>query len=149
MFSLDYDGGKTARSSVSRVMRDDLTDGELAVLGRSEEVRIRAAVAARPLTPLTMLLVLANDEAPSVRAGVARNPRRDIPLEVREALAQDKNPEVLFALIACECVPERIISRLSRSWNRDVAAEAKDRARSRKESGASAPATGQVGFASS
>ena len=149
MFSLDYEGGQTARSSVSKVMRDDLTDGELAVLGRSEEVMIRAAVGGRPLTPMTTLIVLANDESPWVRAAVARNPRPDIPLEVREVLAQDKSHEVQLALVECESVPDSIVSRLSRSWNRDVAAAAKERARSRKKSGVSAPAVGQVGFASS
>ena len=149
MFSLDYEGGKTARSSVSRVMRDDLTDGELAVLGRSEEVMIRAAVGERPLTPLTTLIVLANDEAPWVRAAVARNPRTDLPIEVREALAQDKSAEVLHALIQCPAAPEKILAKLSRSWNRDVASAAKERLKGIKTSGAVASAVGQVGFASS
>ncbi len=148
MFSLDYESGQTARSSVSRVMRDDLTDGELAVLGRSEEVMIRAAVGERPQTPMTTLIVLANDEAPWVRAAVARNPRPDIPLEVRESLAQDKSHEVQLALIAGVSVPDSILSRLSHSWNRDVASAAKDRQKSLKASGAVASAVGQVGFAS-
>jgi N-acetylmuramic acid 6-phosphate (MurNAc-6-P) etherase len=148
MFSDDYAGGKTALSSVATIMRDDLTDGELAVLARSEELKVRAAVGARPQTPLTSLIVLAADEAPAVRAGVARNPRVDIPLEVRETLAQDRSPEVLHALIRCPAVPASILSRLSRSWNRDVASAAKERQRELKTSGVIASAVGQVGFAS-
>jgi hypothetical protein len=149
MFSLDYESGNTARSSALKAMRDDLTDGELAVLGRSEAVMIRTAVGERPQTPMTTLIILANDEAPWVRAAVARNPRPDIPFEVRETLAQDKNAEVLLALIECPVVPERILSRLARSWNREVASAAKERQRSLKMSGAVASAVGQVGFASS
>ncbi len=149
MFSSDYEGGLTARNSVAKVMREDLTDGELAVLARSDQVMIRAAVGARPQTPLTTLIVLANDESPFVRAAVARNPRTDLPIEVRENLAQDKSREVQLGLLECDAVPDSIVSRLSRSWNREVATAAKEKARSRTKSGASTPAVGQVGFASS
>ncbi len=127
MFSEDYENSRTALSSANQVMRDDLTDSELAVLGRSEEAKIRAAVAERPLTPLTTLIRLASDEAASVRAGVARNPRSDLPIEIRELLAQDKDTSVLFALIRCPAVPESVLRKLGRSWNRDVASAAKQR----------------------
>jgi hypothetical protein len=127
MFSEGYESDKTALGRVNQVMRDDLTDGELAVLGRSEEAKIRAAVAERPLTPLLTLLKLSSDEAAVVRAGVARNPRSDIPIEVREALAKDKDISVLLALIRCPAVPEPILRKLGRSWNKEVAAAAKKR----------------------
>lgn len=149
MFSQDYEGGKTALNSVAQVMRDDLTDGELATLARSEQLKIRAAVGERVRTPLTSLLILAADESPAVRAGVARNPRVDMPIELRETLAQDKSAEVLLALIRCPAVPEKILSRLARSWHREVASAAKERQRSLKMSGAVASAVGQVEFASS
>ena len=149
MFSEDYEGGRTALNSVAKVMRDDLTDGELATLARSDQLKIRAAVGERVRTPLTSLLILASDESPAVRAGVARNPRVDMPVEMREALAQDKSAEVLLALIECPAVPEKILSRLARSWNREVASAAKERQRNLKMSGAVASAVGQVGFASS
>ena len=110
---------------------------------------IRVAVGERPQTPITTLIILANDEAPWVRAAVARNPRPGIPLEVRQTLAQDKSAEVLLALIQCPAVPEKILSRLARSWNREVASAAKERQRSLKMSGAVASDVGQVGFASS
>jgi hypothetical protein len=142
MFSEDYEGGRTARNSVAAVMRDDLTDGELAMLARSEQLKVRAAVGERVRTPLTSLLILAVDESPAVRAGVARNPRVDIPVELREALAQDKSAEVLVALIQCPALPEKILSRLARSWNREVASAAKERQRSLKASGAVASAVG-------
>lgn len=147
MFSEGYERGTTALSSVSQVMRDDLTDGELATLARSEEVKIRAAVAERVQTPLTSLLILATDAAPSVRAAVARNPRADIPLEVRESLARDASPEVLFALVRCESVPDSILAKLQRSSIKDLAAAAKERAKAPRP----APGFGvaQVGLASS
>jgi hypothetical protein len=149
MFSEDYEGGRTALNSVATVMRDDLTDGELATLARSDQLKVRAAVGERVRTPLTSLLILAADESPAVRAGVARNPRVDIPVELRETLAQDKSAEVLLALIQCPAVPEKILSRLARSWHREVASAAKARQRSLKTSGAVAAGAGQVEFASS
>jgi hypothetical protein len=149
MFSEDHEGGQTARNSVAKIMRDDLTDGELATLARSDQLKVRAAVGERPQTPLTTLLILAADEAPAVRAGVARNPRIDIPYDLREMLAQDKSPEVLFALIRNPSVPEKILGKLVRSRNRDVSSAAKERQRSLRRSDAPAPAVGQVGFASS
>src|SRR5664279_4917143 len=99
MFSEDHEGGLTARNSVAKIMRDDLTDGELASLARSDQLKVRAAVGERAQTPLTTLLILAVDESPVVRSGVARNPRTDLPYEFREMLAQDKSPEVLLGLI--------------------------------------------------
>ena len=127
MFSEGYENEKTALSSVNKVMREDLTEAELATLARSDEAKIRAAVAERPLTPLTTLLKLSTDESPSVRAGVARNPRSDMPVEIREDLARDKDETVLLALIRCPALPEQILRRLSRSWNREIAAAAKKR----------------------
>ncbi len=146
MFSEEY-GRQTALGSAKKALDPNLTDDELAGMARSDEVKIRAVVAERTQTPLTSLLQLANDPAPAVRAGVARNPRTDIPIDVRDSLAQDKNPEVLHALIRCEAVPPEILSRLGRSWNRDVAAAAKVRAKSLK----TVPplAVGSVGLASS
>ena len=146
MFSEDY-GRQTAIGSAKKALDPNLTDGELAKMARSDEVKIRAVVGERTQTPLTSLLQLANDPAPAVRAAVARNPRTDIPIDVRANLAQDKSPEVLHALIRCEAVPEEILSRLGRSWNREVAAAAKVRAKSLKA--APVPALGQVGLASS
>ena len=149
MFSEDHEGGQTARNSVAKIMRDDLTDGELATLARSDQLKVRAAVGERTQTPLTSLLILAADESPVVRAGVARNPRTDIPYELRETLAQDKSPEVLLGLIKNPSVPEKILGKLARSWNREVSSAAKERQRSLQRSDALAPAVGQVGFASS
>lgn len=110
---------------------------------------IRTAVGERAQTPLTTLIVLANDESPWVRAAVARNPRPDIPVEVRETLAQDKSVEVLRALVDCPTVPDNVLAKLARSWHREVASAAKERQRSLKTSGAVASAVGQVRFASS
>lgn len=149
MFSEDYARDTTALGSVQKVMRDDLTDSELASLARSGELKIRAAVAEHSQTPLTSLVKLASDEAPGVRAAVARNSRVDIPLEVRETLARDKSLEVLFALVKCESVPGSILSKLARSTNREVAAAAKDRMKRKPIAGAVVSAIGQVGFASS
>jgi len=124
-------------------------DADLANLARSHEAKIRAAVAEAPQTPLTTLLILASDEAPTVRAGVARNPRADLPVEVRENLARDKSIEVQFGLLKCPTLPESVLVRLGKSGARDVAAAAKQRMKTRKTSGGAQPVFGQVGFASS
>ncbi len=147
MFSEDY-AVRTALSSAERAKDPNLTDNDLAELSRSDEVKVRAAVGERVETPLTVLVRLASDPAPAVRAAVGRNPRRDIPLEVRSQLVQDKSAEVLHALIRCETLPEEILQKLARSWNRDVALAAKVAQKARKKS-AAVPAVGQVGLASS
>lgn len=148
MFSEDYEVGKTALGSAKRAMDPTLTDGELATLARSDEVKVRAIVAERYQTPLTSLLRLADDEAPQVRAGVARNPRQDIPLEIRERLAHDRSPEVVFAVIKSAGTPEAILKGLTRGMNREVTAAAKAQLKVRKVSGGLA-AVGQMGLASS
>lgn len=149
MFSENYSQHKTALGSAQRAKDPTLTDGELAVLARSEEVKVRAAVAERVQTPLTALLRLADDESPSVRAGVARNPRADMPLAVREALAADRSPEVLFGLLRCPSLPDSVLAKLAKSRNNDVSAAAKALMKSRRSSGSLGPAGTQVGLASS
>jgi len=126
MFS-DSHQTQTALNSAQRALDPNLTDNELAQLARSDEAKVRAAVAERPATPLTTLLKLAADVAPTVRAGVARNPRVDIPIELREDLAKDKSTEVVFALIQNPAVPDSLVGKLARSRQRDVAAAARKR----------------------
>jgi hypothetical protein len=104
-----------------------LSDNDLAQLARSDEAKVRAGAAAHPNTPLTLILKLALDEAPSVRAGVARNPRRDIPEEVFRELANDKAPDVVFALIANDSVPDSVIARVVRGKHKDATGPAKAR----------------------
>src|SRR6478735_10636278 len=124
MFSENY-SRQTAIASATKVLAADLTDHELATLARSEEAKVRAAVAERANTPLTSLLLLAQDIAPAVRAGVARNPRPDLPVELRQDLAKDKSPEVVYALIENVATPDSILSKFTRSFHRDYAAAAK------------------------
>lgn len=104
-----------------------LTDHELATLARSYESKVRAAVAEREATPLTSLVLLAQDASPAVRCGVARNPRADMPLSIRQDLARDKSPEVLFALIANPAVPRSIIAKLARARHKEYSAAARRR----------------------
>lgn len=149
MYSEDYVRETTALGSVQKAMSSVTSDADLAYLARSHEAKIRAAVAEAPQTPLTTLLILAADAAPAVRAGVARNPRMDLPIEVREILAQDKSIEVQFALLKCPTLPDSVLARMARSGVKELAAAAKDRAKTHKASGGAQPAFGQVGFASS
>ena len=109
-----------------------LSEWQLAKLGQSDELITRTIVAGRPNTPVTTLAHLAADGVPAVRASVARNPRIDIPIEIRETLARDKSSEVLHALIGCKTIPESILLQLSRSWRRDISSAAKTRRKSRK-----------------
>jgi hypothetical protein len=138
MFSENY-SRQTALASVTKVVASDLSDHELGALARSEEAKVRSAVAERPNTPLTCLLLLAQDVSPAVRAGVARNPRADMPIEVRQDLAKDKSPEVVYALIENPATPESILGKLTRSFHRDYAGAAKAQLAKRKEA-AKAPA---------
>lgn len=103
------------------------TDHELATLARSEEPMVRAAVAERVETPMTTLLKLSSDEASSVRAGVARNEREDLPVELREQLARDWALEVLYALLRNPQVPDSVVAKLARSRHRDIATAARRR----------------------
>ena len=138
MFSENY-SRQTALASVNNALAMDLTDHELASLARSEEAKVRAAVAERPNTPLTSLLLLAQDISPAVRAGVARNPRPDLPVEMRQDLAKDKSPEVVYALIENPATPDSILSKFTRSFHRDYASSAKA-VIARRKSGATAAA---------
>ena len=149
MYSEDYVHGTTALGSVQKAMESVTSDADLAHLGRSDEAKIRAAVAENPQTPLTTLLILAADPAPVVRAGVARNPRVDLPLEVREALVHDKSVEVQFGLLKCPTLPDSILAKLAKSTIKEIAAGAKEMAKTPKSSGGAQPVFGQVGFASS
>jgi len=131
MFSENY-SRQTAIASATKVLAADLTDHELATLARSEEAKVRAAVAERPNTPLTSLLLLAQDVAPAVRAGVARNSRADLPIELRQDLAKDKSSEVVYALIDNPATPDSILSKFTRSFHRDYAVAAKEALNKRK-----------------
>jgi len=144
MFSDSY-RPQTAISSAQRALDPSLSDHELAQLAHSEEAKVRAAVAERVDTPLTTLVRLSTDVAPAVRAGVARNQRIDIPLELREDLAQDKSTEVVFALISNPAVPNALIGKLARSRHREIAAAA--RKRLTEGGGAASKLLGQFGIA--
>ena len=145
MYSENY-SRQTALAGAERARAPETTDHELAALGRSEEVMVRATVAERVETPLTVLLKLAEDDATSVRAGLARNEREDLPLEVREGLAKDKAPEVQLALVRNPAAPNSVIVTLSHSRQRDIANVARKRL---SEQGAKAAILGRVGIATS
>lgn len=144
MFSENHEQ-RTALQSAQKVLADNLTDHELARLASSEEAKIRAAVAERANTPMTTIIRLAADIAPAVRAGVARNPRVDLPLEIREDLSKDKSPEVVYALIANPATPNSVLGKLARGRNRDYALAAKERLQA--GGGAAARLLGALGIA--
>lgn len=143
MFSENY-SRQTALASVQKALGADLTDGELAVLARSDEAKVRAAAAERPAMPLTTLLKLSQDPSPAVRAGVARNPRADIPEDLRRELASDKAPEVIYALIENPQVPDSIIAKLARQVHKEYAGAARNRLASK---GGAAKVLGRLGIA--
>jgi len=142
MFSDNY-AASTALARSQKVLAAELSDYELGSLARSEEAKVRAAVAERAQTPLTSLLLLARDISPAVRAGVARNPRPDMPIEMRQDLAKDKSPEVVFAVIGNPATPEQILSKFQRSFHRDYAVAAKEQLQARK-AGRTAPVVADV-----
>lgn len=126
MFSENY-SRQTANASAESAVPEELTQGELAQLTRSPEAKVRAAVAARAETPLTSILRLLVDEAPAVRAGVARNQRPDMPIEIHQDLAADKAHEVVAALIENPAVPDSVIAKLGRQRTKDYSAAARKR----------------------
>lgn len=144
MFSENY-SRQTALASMEKALDPDLSDAALASLARSEEAKVRAAVAERPATPLTTLLKLMTDPASSVRVGVARNQRPDMPLDVHEHLAQDKAVEVIYALIENPTVPDSVIGRLARHFHKEYASAARNRLASK---GGAAKVLGRFGIAS-
>lgn len=144
MFSDGYTR-QTALASAQKALDPNLTDHDLAQLAHSEEAMVRAAVAERINTPLTTLVRLATDVSPAVRAGVARNQRVDIPIELREDLSKDKSPEVVFALVANPVLPPALLGKLARSRQRDVAMAA--RKRLSESGGATARVLGTFGIA--
>lgn len=126
MFDENY-SRQTAIVSATGLVPDEITDGELAQLGRSPEAKVRAIVAARRTTPLTTLLRLQLDESPAVRAGVARNERDGMPIEIFQDLAGDKAHEVVAALIGNPMVPDSIITKLGRQRTKGYSALARKR----------------------
>lgn len=146
MFS-ELNEQQTALQSAQKILDDNLTDHDLARLASSDEAKIRSAVAERANTPMTTIIRLATDIAPAVRAGVARNQRVDLPLEIREDLAKDKSPEVVFALIANPAVPAAVLGKLARGRNREYALAARERLSG--SGGAAAKFLGVLGIASS
>ncbi|WP_297082553.1 hypothetical protein [uncultured Demequina sp.] len=145
MFSENY-SRQTALASVEKALDPNLNDHELATLARSEEAKVRAAVAERPAMPLTTLLKLAHDVSPVVRAGVARNPRVDIPEDLHRELAGDKSPEVVYALIENPQVSDAIIGKLARQIHKEYAVAARARLSSK---GGAARVLGRFGIAAS
>jgi len=125
-------GPDSSLESAIDALDPSLSEWELSKLGQSDELITRTIVAGRPNTPVTTLARLAVDQVPAVRASVARNPREDIPIEIRETLARDKSSEVLHALIGCKTIPESILLKLAKSWHRDISSGAKARMKSRK-----------------
>ncbi|WP_291379965.1 hypothetical protein [Demequina sp.] len=116
-----------SRAALPGPLDPSLSDNDLAQLARSEQATVRAAAAAHPNMPLTLILQLARDDAHVVRAGVARNPRTDIPEDILRELATDNAAEVVFALIANESVPDSVISRVMKGKHRDAYGPAKAR----------------------
>ncbi|WP_161794523.1 hypothetical protein [Demequina globuliformis] len=143
MFSENY-SRQTALASL-KDMDQNLSDHELATFAKSDEAMIRAAAAAHPNTPLTTLLKLARDESATVRAGLARNPRPDMPEDIYTDLAGDKVPEVVYALIANPQVPDSLIAKLGRKFNKEYSGAARDRLASK---GGAAKVLGKLGIAS-
>lgn len=142
--AINKHSGETALESMAKALDPNLTDGELATLSRSEEAKIRAAVGARAETPLTTLLKLATDPSATVRAGVARNQRPEIPEDLFDQLSRDKSMEVIYALIENPVVPDSVIGRLARHYHKEYSGAA--RARLSAKGGAS-KVLGQFGIA--
>lgn len=141
--AIDKHSGQTALESMAKALDPELTDGELATLSRSDEAKIRAVVGARAETPLTTLLKLATDTSATVRAGVARNQRPEIPEDLFDQLSRDKSMEVIYALIENPVVPDSVIGRLARHYHKEYSSAARSRLSSK---GGASKVLGQFGI---
>ena len=131
MFS-DGNAQGTARQSAQAAIYPGITDGELSALARSSEGKVRAAVAAHTGTPLTTILKLAQDANKDVRVAVASNRRPNMPEQVHEDLAKDKDVDVIYELIANPAVSDALIAKLGRHIHREYARMARHRIAARK-----------------
>lgn len=124
MFSDNYTQD-TALARAGVLDEERATVDQLAQASRSEEARVRVVAARHARTPLLSLLKLSDDEATSVRAALAGNPRTDVPEDVWDRLAHDKQVDVLLALAGNTAIPAAVLRRLALHRDRDVASAAR------------------------
>ncbi|MDE0572594.1 hypothetical protein ON058_04105 [Demequina sp. B12] len=142
MFSENY-SRQTALASL-KDMDENLSDHDLANFAKADEAMIRAAAAAHPKTPLTTLLKLVRDESATVRSGLAKNPRPDMPEDIYLDLSNDRTPEVIYALIANPAVPDAIIGKLARQYHKEFSGAARERL---SKKGGASKLLGKLGIA--
>ncbi len=91
----------------------DLTGDEYMALVRSKDVSARVAAASRVEAPLGALLAFAQDSKTEVRIAVASNHGIGRTTTVIAHLADDKNTDVVRALVDNPTVPRELIEKVA------------------------------------
>jgi len=78
---------------------EEASGSELFNLATSKDAKIRESLAARPDAPLSVLILLAQDSKSNVRKALAANPAVGIATSVLSILANDKDGDVVLALV--------------------------------------------------
>lgn len=100
-------------SPETRAASGELTGDEYMDLVRSKDVSARVAAAGRADAPLGALIAFTQDPKPEVRAAVASNPGIGRTTTVIARLADDKNIDVVRALIDNPSVPHEAVEKIA------------------------------------
>lgn len=100
---------------------------ELAAMAASKDVKNRVAAAAHPETPLTTLIVLAQDGKEKVRVALAANRGIGRALSVVAMLADDKSSDVQLELVRNPAVAEDTVRDLAQRGKKAVRRAAEER----------------------
>jgi hypothetical protein len=104
----------------ARVTSGDLSGDEYMALVRSKDVAARIAAAGRIDAPLGALLAFAQDVKPEVRVAVASNPGIGRTTTVIAHLANDRNADVVRALVDNPEVPREAVEQIANGGLRAV-----------------------------
>lgn len=91
---------------------EEASAAEFLGLAASRDVKIRESVAARSDAPMSVLIHLALDSKTSVRVALASNPVIATMVSVIDLLAQDKDMDVLMALLSNNAISSARVAQL-------------------------------------
>lgn len=84
---------------------EEASGSELFNLATSKDAKIRESLAARPDAPLSVLILLAQDSKSKVRVALAANPAIGAATSVLSLLSNDKDADVVLALVQNVATP--------------------------------------------
>lgn len=118
--SRGYHAARKQAEIAEHALHDPMTPDRMRELAGQGSVIERGAVAERPDLPLAIMSALTEDSRRSVRASLARNPSLFDHPGVLEKLLEDREPDVLIALVSNPAIDAPSLARLAAHGNRDV-----------------------------